>query len=200
MEGLLSTLKPYFDQYGYWAVFGAILLEDFGVPLPGESMLIVGALLASQGTLSIVPLLFLAWVAAVAGDNIGFAIGHFGGRRAVLRLGRYLFLTPGRLEHVESFFDRYGGIIVVAARFIEGLRQLNGIAAGTMRMHWRRFLLYNLAGAAVWVGFWGMLFFEIGDRAGNFQEGFHKLEFIFLGLAILGLAGLAIHVWRRRKE
>lgn len=198
MDGVLSDLKPYIDHYGYWAVFGTILLEDFGVPMPGESMLILGALLASQGTLHIAPLLIFAWAAAVTGDNIGFAIGHFGGRRAVLRYGRYVFLTRERLDRVESFFDRYGGIIVLAARFIEGLRQLNGITAGTVRMHWSRFLLYNAIGAALWVGFWGMLFYEIGAQAGSFQSLFHKLEYVLLGLFLLGLLGVAFHLWRRR--
>lgn len=198
MEGLLTTLKPYLDQYGYWAVFGAILLEDFGVPMPGESMLIVGALLASQGTLHIAPLLFLAWAAAVTGDNIGFGIGHFGGRRAALRFGHYVFLTRQRLEHVEGFFARYGGAIVIVARFIEGLRQLNGITAGTVRMSWPRFLLYNAVGAAIWVGFWGMLSFEIGARAGNFQKVVHKLEYAAFGLLILFLLGGAARLWRRR--
>ncbi|MEJ2033705.1 MAG: DedA family protein [Deltaproteobacteria bacterium] len=200
MEDLLAALKPYIDQYGYWAVFGAILLEDFGFPMPGESMLIVGALLASQGDLNIVPLLLLAWAAAVAGDNIGFAIGRFGGRRAVLRYGHYVFLTRRRLEHVEGFFARYGGIVVLGARFIEGLRQLNGITAGTVRMVWPRFLLYNVLGAALWVGFWGMLFFEIGGRAGNFQKFFQKFEYVLLGLVCLGLLAVAFRLWRKGRR
>ena len=87
MSDLLTTVKPYLDHYGYWALFGAILLENFGLPVPGESLLITSALLASQGEMHLVPLLLIACVAAVTGDNIGYAIGRFGGRKLVLRYG-----------------------------------------------------------------------------------------------------------------
>ena len=97
MNGLFITITPYIDHYGYLAVFGAILLEDFGMPVPGETLLIAGALLASRGKMDIVTLLWIACIAAIAGDNIGYAIGRFGGRGLVLRYGRYVLITKGRL-------------------------------------------------------------------------------------------------------
>jgi membrane protein DedA with SNARE-associated domain len=149
------TVKPYLDHYGYWALFGAILLENFGLPVPGETLLIASALLASQGKMHIVPLLVTACIAAITGDNIGYAIGRFGGRRLVFRYGRYVLITEERLQKAEGFFRRYGGVVVAVARFLAGLRQLNGIVAGTVKMRWRRFLVYNMLGAALWVAFWG---------------------------------------------
>ena len=116
MNGLFITITPYIDHYGYLAVFGAILLEDFGMPVPGETLLIAGALLASRGKMDIVTLLWTACIAAITGDNIGYAIGRFGGRGLVLRYGRYVLITEGRLGKAEGFFRRYGGVVVVMTR------------------------------------------------------------------------------------
>jgi membrane protein DedA with SNARE-associated domain len=139
----MESFKPFLLHYGYWAVFGAILLEDFGLPLPGEALLIAGSVLASQGDMHIVPLLLFAWTGAVTGDNIGYGIGRFAGRRLVLRYGRYVLITNRRLDYAENFFRNHGGVVVVAARFIEILRQLNGIIAGMARMEWRHFIAYT---------------------------------------------------------
>ena len=96
----------------------------------------------------------LGFCGAVIGDNIGFAIGHFGGRPLVRRYGRYIFLTDARLDKATGFFERHGGWIIIVARFVEGLRQANGIIAGISGIHWAKFLLFNAIGAALWVGVW----------------------------------------------
>ena len=99
---LITTIEPYLHQYGYSALFVAILLEDFGMPVPGETLLIASALLTSQGEMHLVPLLLTACVAAVTGDNIGYAIGRFGGRKLVLRYGHYVLIS----EHQPSPAER----------------------------------------------------------------------------------------------
>jgi membrane protein DedA with SNARE-associated domain len=200
MSDVLVNFKPYLDQYGLWAVFGAILLEDFGVPLPGETLLIAGALLASQGTMRIVPLLLIAWAGAVTGDNIGYAIGRFGGRRLVQRYGPYLLISERRLEYAEAFFRRRGGVIVVAARFFAVLRQLNGLIAGIARMPWWQFLPYNAIGAALWVGFWGTLFYQLGGSAMRIGLAFKKLQFFLIGGVVVAAAAVIVYWWRRSKQ
>ncbi len=154
LPGVLHSLEPTLNQYGYLAVTGFVLLEDFGVPVPGETVLILGAVYAGAGRLNLLLVALLAFVGAVIGDNIGFAIGHFGGRAVVERWGRYVFLTPERLDKTTEFFDRHGGKIIVIARFVEGLRQANGIIAGTTGMHWLKFVIFNAIGAAAWVSVW----------------------------------------------
>jgi membrane protein DedA with SNARE-associated domain len=193
----METLQPYIAQYGYWAVFGAILLEDFGIPVPGETLLITGSLLASRGQTHMVHLLLAAWFGAVAGDNIGYAIGRFGGRRMVLRFGHYVFVNEQKLARTEAFFGKYGGAVVVLARFFEVLRQLNGIVAGIARMRWWRFLAYNALGAALWVCFWGILFYELGEKAIRFVHTFKRVELIFIVLGALSLAALIVYLRRR---
>ena len=97
----------------------------------------------------------LAFCGAMLGVIVGIAIGHFGGRRLALRYGRYVLLTPERLDRATLFFDRHGGKVIVIARFVEGLRGFNGIIAGMTGMRWRRFLVFNAIGAALWVGVYG---------------------------------------------
>ncbi len=198
---LIHAIQPYLHQYGYLAVFAAIFLEDFGVPMPGETMLIAASLFASQGDMNIYLLDFVAWSAAVLGDNTGYAIGRFGGRRLVLAVGKYVFLTHKRLDYAEGFFRRRGAIVVIVARFIEILRQLNGIIAGTVEMHWLKFLAYNSIGAALWVGLWSTLFYVLGQQAEQFGTLFKKFEIIFLGAAAtLLLLWMVIRLIRKRKE
>ncbi|HZU15727.1 MAG TPA: DedA family protein, partial [Candidatus Dormibacteraeota bacterium] len=96
----VRDLAPIVHRWGYLAVFGTVFLEDFGLPLPGETMLITAGVLSGLGQLSIVPLLPVAWTAAVLGDNVGYAIGLVGGRRLVLRWGRYVLVTPERLQAI----------------------------------------------------------------------------------------------------
>src|SRR5579862_9663175 len=138
LPGVLHTLQPTLNHYGYLAVAGLVLLEDFGVPVPGETVLILGAVYAGTGRLSIVLVVLLGFLGAVTGDNIGFAIGRFGGRPLVERFGRFILLTPERLDKATDFFERRGAGIIIVARFVEGLRQANGIIAGTTEMHWAR--------------------------------------------------------------
>src|ERR1700682_4103153 len=98
LPGVLRALEPALDQYGYLAVAAFVLLEDFGVPVPGETILILGAVYAGTGRLNVVLVGLIGLIAAVVGDNIGFLIGHLGGRPLVERYGRYLLITPERLE------------------------------------------------------------------------------------------------------
>jgi len=129
LPGFLRALAPLLDHWGYVAVAFLLFVEDFGVPAPGETVLIAASVYAGAGRLNIVALGVIAFAAAVLGDNTGYAIGRFGGRTLVLRYGRYVRLTEERLDKAESFFTRRGGAIVTVARFIEGLRQANGIVA-----------------------------------------------------------------------
>ncbi len=199
MEHLLQTVEPYLNHYGLLAVFVAIFLEDFGVPLPGETLLIAGALLATRGTLNIYLLMITAWCAAVLGDNVGYSIGRFGGRALALRFGKYVFLTPERLSYAERFFQKRGGLTVIVARFFEILRQLNGVVAGIAGMRWWRFLAFNSAGAALWVAFWSFLFFQLGRRGERVVFLLRRYEPIAAGVLLLVVgAAITLRILHRR--
>jgi len=202
LPGVLHTLEPALSHYGYLAVAGFVLLEDFGVPVPGETVLILGAVYAGTGRLSVWVVGILAFLAAVAGDNIGFAIGHFGGRALIERYGRYILLTRERVDRATAFFDRHGGKVIVVARFVEGLRQANGIIAGLTGMHWRRFLAFNALGAALWVGVWTCVGYFSGNNIDAIYRTAIRYEAYFgaaIGAAIVALVAHRIWRWRRRR-
>ena len=198
LPGFLNALSGTLQHYGLWAIGLLITLEDFGVPVPGETILIAGAIFAGAGRINIVALGVVAFVAAVTGDNIGFAIGHFGGRALALRFGKYVFLTEERLDKAEAFFDRRGSIVITFARFVEGLRQANGIIAGITGMHWLRFLVFNAIGAALWVGTW----VTIGYFAGNNITTIYHYITLYSYYVLAGLVVLIVGyiVWRRRRR
>jgi membrane protein DedA with SNARE-associated domain len=201
MPGFLSALSGLLNHYGYWAILALVLLEDFGIPVPGETVLIAAAIYAGHGELNVVAVGLVAFAAAVAGDNIGFAIGHFGGRALALRWGRYIFLTGDRLDRAESFFNRHGGKIIVVARFIEGLRQANGIIAGISGMRWLRFGVFNTIGAALWVGTWVSLGYLAGNHIGTIYSYITRYSYYALIAAAVLLAGyITRRVLRRRRS
>jgi membrane protein DedA with SNARE-associated domain len=197
LPGVFHHLEGTLHHYGYLAVAGFIFFEDFGIPLPGETMLIAAALYAGAGHLNVVLVGLIAFGAAVLGDNVGYAIGHFGGRRLIERVGKYVFITPARLDRAEDFFNRHGGKLVVVARFVEGLRQANGLVAGTIHMHWLKFLACNALGAALWVGLWTTLGYIAGDHVEAISR---YLTYVAIGLAVLFLAAIARHLHHRRKN
>jgi membrane protein DedA with SNARE-associated domain len=200
LPGVLHSLEPTLNHYGYLAVVGLVLVEDFGVPVPGETVLILGAVYAGAGRLSISLVALLGFVGALLGDNVGFAIGHFGGRRLVERYGRYVFLTPERLDHATSFFERHGGKIIVVARFIEGLRQANGIIAGTTGMRWSRFLIFNAIGAALWVAVWTSIGYFSGSHINTiYDEATRYSTYLAIALGALLIGVIARHIVRVRR-
>lgn len=188
LPGVLHSLEPALDRYGYLAVAAFVLLEDFGVPVPGETILVLGAVYAGTGRLNVVLVALIGFVAAVIGDNIGFAIGHFAGRPLIERYGRYVLITPERLETATGFFERQGAKVVVVARFIEGLRQANGIIAGMSGMHWARFLAFNAIGAALWVAVWT----SIGYVAGSHITAIYNAATRYEGYLAIAFAALVI--------
>ncbi len=201
LPGFLNVVAPYLEHYSYWAVLLLVMLEDFGVPVPGETILIAAAIFAGAGRLNIVWVGLVGFVAAIIGDNIGFAIGHFGGRALALRWGKYVFLTEERLAKAEVFFNRHGGKIIVVARFIEGLRQANGIIAGISGMRWWRFAIFNALGAALWVGTWVSLGYLAGNHINTIYHYITQYSlYALIALVVLLLALIIRHLLRRRRQ
>ena len=198
LPGFLNALSSPLQHYGVWAIGLLIMLEDFGIPVPGETILIAGAVYAGAGRLNVLAVGVVGFIAAIIGDNIGFAIGHFGGRALALRWGKYVFLTEERLNKAENFFDRRGAIVITFARFVEGLRQANGIIAGITGMHWLRFLIFNAIGAALWVGTWVSLGYLAGNHIGTI---YHYIT-LYSYYALIALAVLIVGyiVWRLRRR
>ncbi len=190
------TIDGWLDSYGYLVVFLLVLIESIGVPVPGETALIAAALYAgSTHKLEIGWVIVAAIAGAIIGDNIGFSIGRYGGARMLLRYGHKVRLNEGRLKIGIWLFRRHGGKVVFWGRFVSILRTYAAFLAGTNRMPWPRFLVFNAAGAVVWATVFGVAYYVFGG----------VLERLSTAIDItLGVAGAAVVVafivWTRRKE
>lgn len=152
----MHLIEPYLAAYGALALFVIIYLESMGAPVPGETVLIASSTLAAQGEINLGYALLAVFAGAVLGDSTGYAIGRFGGHRLLQRHGSRLGLPPARLDKLEDLFRRRGIYVVMTARFVVVLRQLNGLIAGSVRMPWLSFLPANMVGAALWTLTWGL--------------------------------------------
>jgi membrane protein DedA with SNARE-associated domain len=192
----LARVQPYIKRYGYWAATGAVLLEGVGIPTPGQTLLMAGALEAADQRMNLALLLSLVTAGAVLGNSIGYAIGRWAGRVVLKKLN----VNPQRQERVETLFEKYGGLIVLLGRFVDGLRQLNGIVSGMMKMPWGVFTAYNVAGAILWTGAWGVTTYYLGRRIHAIAAFFHyHRSLLFILTATLVLA-LLVYLLRPRSR
>jgi membrane protein DedA with SNARE-associated domain len=195
---MLSTLLSYFQQYGYWVVFFGVMLENAGIPVPGETILLAAGFFAALGHFNIALVMLIACLGAVLGDNAGYFIGRKLGRATLLRYGRYIGLTPKRLAMFETFFESHGNKTILVARFITGLRVFAALLAGAARMQWGMFALYNFLGAMLWS-------IAITLAGYFFGHSWHLLE-RWIGaigagaLAAIVLMGLVIFFFARRRR
>ena len=189
----MPHLHDLLRDYGYFFLFVVVLVENFGIPAPGQTLLIATAVLAAQGKLNIVLVLGLCFSAAFIGDCIGYWIGQKGGRRLILRFGRYVRVGEPEVARMEAAFGKYGIWFVAFARFFEVLRQLNGIVAGTAGMRLRSFLIWNAVGAALWTGVWGLGSWKLGRHIQDYESLFEQTGNVLVLLLILAL--LALLVW-----
>lgn len=197
IPSFIKSLEPFIKHYGYFGIGGLILLEDFGVLVPGETILIASAFYAGLGQLNVLLVALIGFIGAVTGDNIGFTIGKYGGHPLVEKLGKYIFLTPERINKAETFFNRHGGKVVTIARFIDGLRQANGIIAGLSEMKWLSFITFNAIGAALWVCAWT----AVGYFGGSHIQAFLHYELYFTLVVIgLGIVFVSYRLFRRHQK
>jgi membrane protein DedA with SNARE-associated domain len=195
---IAQHLASFVAHYGIPALFVSVTLETLGAPLPGESAIIVAAGAAAAGELSIRSVAVAAFLAAVLGDNIAYLIGRRLGRPVIVRFGARFGASERNLARAEALIARYGPLIVVAARFFVLLRQLNGLVAGTTRMHWPSFLAANVVGAALWVGLWATLAYRFGRSIDIVPYVWHHLSLVAAVVVPLLLIALAFLHFRRR--
>jgi membrane protein DedA with SNARE-associated domain len=184
--------------YGYFVVVAAVAVESVGIPIPGETLLIAAAIYAqSTGHLSIVWLIVLAAAAAIMGDNVGYALGRWGGEPFLRKHGRRLHVDEKKLKVARYLFREHGGKVVFFGRFVSILRTYAAFLAGVSRMHWRSFLVYNALGGALWATAFGLAAYF----AGRGFESTHGIIDVVVGVvAVAIVVSLFIFLRRRGKE
>jgi membrane protein DedA with SNARE-associated domain/membrane-associated phospholipid phosphatase len=196
MERILSLI----EHYGYLVVLFGVMLESTGVPLPGETILLAAGVLVQRGHLDLWDAIVFGILGAVMGDQIGYWVGREGGRRFVLRWGRYLFISPERLARAEAFFGRHGGKAVFLARFFSGLRVFGALVAGTSRMRWGTFLIYNVLGGAVWVTGVVLLGYFLGSSLGLVERWLGRATLVLVALLAVVVAFYLGYRWAARNR
>ena len=182
---------------GYWIVFVLIMAEALGVPLPGEAILVAAGTYAGQTHKLSVWLLFLvAAAAAVIGGTVGFWVGDKGGYRLLRRYGKYIRVKEPELKVGRYIFDRYGGPVVFFGRFVAILRTYAAFLAGTNRMQFRKFFVFNLAGGLAWAGLWAF----VSYYAGNGLKHASSQVNLIVGIVAAVLVVTAILVVRRQAK
>jgi len=146
----MATLQDVLGRWGYWVIFGAMLLENAGVPLPGETVTLLGGYAAGSGQLNLLGVMGAAAGGAVLGDNIGYWVGRRLGWGLILKVGRWLGQSPAQLEKLREQFLRHAGKSVLLGRFVAVLRVVAGPMAGAVGMPYPKFLLCNVVGATLW--------------------------------------------------
>jgi len=189
-------LTELFARYGYGVVFVGVLLENAGLPVPGETMLLAGAALSRFGWLSLPWVVLTAVGGAILGDNVGFFIGRNGGRALAERHGGKIGLTRARLAQFDRFFDRHGAKTVFIARFVTGLRVFGAVLAGGSGLSWQTFLVYNASGALCWAVTFGTVGYVLAYSWETLERWIGRSGLV--ALAVVGVLGLAAFLRSRR--
>jgi membrane-associated protein len=197
-HSILDLLRSSVLHYGYWAVGGALLLENAGLPLPGETILLLASFLAfSEHDLQLPWIVVVATIAATLGDNLGYALGHQGGRPLLQRYQSIFAIQEKTLARGEDLFARYGALTVFFARFVVGLRIIAGPLAGVLRMPWRKFVIFNFMGAALWVTMISTAGYVFGQHWGRLERLVKRFDLVLGALAVIA----AVYLWwRSRRE
>lgn len=195
---VLGVVREYFQHYGYWTIALMLLLENAGVPAPGQmTLLFASCLSSSQHELRLSIIVVVGVAAAVLGTNAGYALGYFGGRLVLERYLHIFHISEATTQRAEDFFIKHDALSIFSAKFIDGMREIAGPLAGTFRMPWRRFLLFNFLGAAAWVTatvILGSLFGRHMDRALRVMGSAN------LAIPVMALSAAACWWWKRHRS
>jgi membrane protein DedA with SNARE-associated domain len=192
-----AHVTPLLERYGYPLLFAGILAEGIGIPAPGQTLLIAASLTAARGDLGIAWVMTCAFAAAWLGNSLGYLIGLRGGRPLLKKL----HVNEEHLQRMEGFFARAGAAIILVARFVDGLRQLNGIVAGLLQLPWKQFTTVNTLGALLWVGFWGLGSYFLEREVSQVQITLKQVEPWIAGLALSAFLSLILYsLWHKRNH
>ena len=197
MHSLFDVLAGHFRDWGYWTVPAALLLENAGVPVPGETVLLFASFLAyDEGELHLPYLILLGIAACTVGDNLGYLLGRRGGRRLLERYQHIFRIRNRTIHRGERLFARHGHIAIFFARFIFGMRIIAGPLAGVLRMPWRQFVIFNFLGASVWVTTISLAGYFFGSQWDTLVHVMGRVNLIIVIVVLVAL----VFVWHHYRE
>ncbi|MBN2169231.1 MAG: DedA family protein [Actinobacteria bacterium] len=195
VERTVDFFKPFVEDWGYITVFLVSFLEHsflVGLAVPGDIVLLVGALYSGMGELNIFWVIGLAFIGSVLGDNLGYLIGRKLGRPLIDRYG-HVFKLKARVIVVERYFRKYGGVTIFIARFATFIGSLASPVAGMSKMDYKQFLFYESFGSLVWALGYGLLGFFFGSNIELIEQIFRYVGNVLLALFIVVCLGAYIY-------
>lgn len=198
IEPAVQWLTDLIGRLGYLGVFGGMALESACVPLPSEIVLVFAGFAVSQGKLHPVPTVLVAIAGALTGASVSYLIGRYGGKPLVFRYGRYVLLTPARLQPAEDWFKRQGGKAVFICRLISGARALVSLPAGMVGMSYPRFLLYTALGSGLWCLIGVLLGWWMGEEWRHIVAWLSSANHLVLAAGVVVLAAWLLWRWHAR--
>jgi membrane protein DedA with SNARE-associated domain len=191
---MMDSALNWLMQYGYASLFGLLLLGIVGLPVPDETLLVFSGYLISRGHFHPTLTFVAALLGSMCGISLSYWIGRTLGHGAVLRYGKYVRLTPQRMNLVHSWFSKTGEWLLTFGYFIPGVRHFTALVAGTSGLEFSRFARFAYAGALIWVVFFLMLGYIVGE---NWQRAMALVQRYTLGAVLVGIlliaAGWLLH-------
>jgi membrane protein DedA with SNARE-associated domain len=193
----MDRIDSLIEHFGYLFVFVGVMLGCSGIPFPGATVLLAAGIMAQQGYLELTDAIVFGILGAIVGSQLGYWAGRQGGRDFVLKWGRYVKLTPERLDRVEQFFLRHGGRAVFASRFVSVFRMLGAPVAGISRMHRGTFVFYNVLGGTVWATAVVLLGYFFGQGWAETRHWSGRAPLLLALLIVVALGLYLAHRWSK---
>jgi len=195
---IVSFLESTLGHYGYLVVFGAIMIESMGIPFPGETALIIAAAYAAKtGNLNIYWVIAASAAGAIVGDNFGYWIGREGGRRLIIKYGKFVGLTDDKYQKAQEYLRKHGGKAVFFGRFVSVARTWIAVLVGAHHLNWTQFFLYNVLGGVVWASIFGTLGYVFGE---NLQYLERIIKDVGLAVSIVVVIGIILLIYLRKRS
>ena len=194
-------VQPALEHWGLLALFVALVLGIVGLPIPDETLMVFCGYLIRKGTLQAVPTWFTAFAGSICGITLSYVIGRTLGMSVVTRYGKYIHLTPERLEKVMKWFDRIGHWALFIGYYIAGVRHFSAIIAGTSGLSWPKFAVYSYTGGALWVTTFLSIGWFVGEKWEVMAEQVHH-NLITVSIVVLSIAAvyLLYRWWSGRRQ
>ena len=195
LDALLSNLYP----WSYLIIGAGVMIENAGIPIPGETMMIAASILSSTGRLDPYSVIASGATGAIIGDNIGYWAGRVGGRKLLVRIAEKFSFVEYAVKRTENYFKIYGAVTVLLARFVTGVRIFAGPLAGVASMDFKRFFVFNAVGAIVWAGVLVFGIMYLGTMYTSYIKDYEYANYIIYGLLVLVLLFVTVKIVRKMR-
>jgi membrane-associated protein len=198
---IVNFLRGALVHYGYWAVIVTLLLENAGLPLPGETALLLSSFLAySERDLHLGWIVVAGTIASALGCSLGYGLGYYGGRPLLDGIQRVFQIKRASIQRGEKLFEDYGGVTILFSRFVFGMRVLAGPIAGTLRMPWKQFATFNVLGAVLWVSVVSCIGYFFSSRWNLLVSFMKRFDQALVALFIVAVVVFWWRSWRIRRN